>query len=121
MDALKRVHSFKCTGLIRRVLLSWLLAVTMEFLLLPEKLRNLEGLEGMAQMSLLRVAAITLCGTVFLAGVSRLVNSARAERWGFAVLFTLLAAAALRKRASAGTKERGWNEKHFRRYQNAEF
>ena len=96
MDALKRVHSFKCTGLIRRVLLSWLLAVTMEFLLLPEKLRNLEGLEGMAQMSLLRVAAITLCGTVFLAGVSRFVNSARAERWGFASLFTLLAAAALR-------------------------
>jgi hypothetical protein len=31
------------------------------------------------------------------------------------------AAAALRKRASAGMKERGWNEKHFRRYQNAEF
>ena len=96
MATLKRVHSFKCTGLIRRVILSWLLAVTMEFLLLPEKLRDLAGLEGMAQMSLLRVAAITLCGTVFLAGVSRLVNSARAERWGFAVLFTLLAAAVLR-------------------------
>lgn len=35
--------------LIRRLLLAWLLAITLESLLLPAALRNLSGLEGLAK------------------------------------------------------------------------
>ncbi len=57
--------------LLRRVLLSWLLAATVEFLLLPGQWRDLSELEGLAQMSLLRVLLLTAGMTVVLSLFSR--------------------------------------------------
>ena len=47
---------------IRRVLLSWLLAVVIEYLLLPAQLRDLSRLEGLRQMSLPRLITVTCVG-----------------------------------------------------------
>lgn len=82
-------------NLIRRILVSWLLAVTIEYLLLPAELRDLSGLQGLRQMSLLRVLSVTGLGTVLLSGISRFCRSGKAERWGITALFAVLAAAAL--------------------------
>ncbi len=41
------------------LLTSWMMAVTLEYMLLPQKLQKLEGLSGIAQMSGLRVICIT--------------------------------------------------------------
>ena len=83
-------------GCIRKIGIAWLLAVGIEQVLLPEALRDLEKLEGLAQMSLLRVAAITCGVSLLLFGISRLADTAGAERWGMAGLFGLLAIICLR-------------------------
>lgn len=82
-------------ALFRRILLSWLIAVTAEYLLLPGTLRNLAGLEGLAEMSLLRVIGITFGVTVLLWILSRSLHLAKAERWGMVIAFGILAIAAL--------------------------
>ena len=38
--------------LIRKLLAAWLIAVTIEYILLPEELRSLEGLEGLEGLGL---------------------------------------------------------------------
>lgn len=76
---------------IRRVLLSWLLAVVIEYLLLPAQLRDLSGLEGLRQMSLPRLITVACVGTLFLSALSRFCKTRFAERWAFAVLFACLA------------------------------
>ena len=45
-------------SLFRLGILCWLTAVTVEYFLLPGKLRNLASLAGLAQMSLPRLAGI---------------------------------------------------------------
>lgn len=52
-------------NLCRRLLLSWLLAVTAEFLLVPANLRRLEGLEMLGQMSVVRTVCL-MCGCFLL-------------------------------------------------------
>lgn len=84
------------SGCIRKIGLAWLFAVVMEQALLPQALRDLEKLEGLARMSLLRVAAITCVVSLLLFGISRLADTARAERWGMAGLFGILAIVCLR-------------------------
>ncbi len=85
---------------VRHLALGWLIAVFIEYLLLPENLRNLEGLDGLAKMSFLRVLWMTCGIAVFLAGISRIAKIKTAERWGIVVCFAGLAAASLR--ASSG-------------------
>lgn len=41
------------------LLTAWMMAVTAEYLMLPPELRGLDGLEGLAQMSAVRVLALT--------------------------------------------------------------
>lgn len=77
--------------LIRRVLLSWLLAATVEYLLLPAQFRSLDSLRGLAEMSLVRVIVITCIGTMLLSGC----RCHRLERWGFAGVFAVLGGTAL--------------------------
>lgn len=81
--------------LLRHVLLAWLGAVTLEFYLLPGELRDLEGLEGLARMSLSRVLLLACAGTLLLWGLSRRRSTAGLERWMLAGLFGALAVAAL--------------------------
>ena len=82
-------------GLFRKVILSWLLAAALEYLLLPQPLRSLAGLEGLAQMSFLRVLAVTGVIAAVLLFVPRLKQVQQAERWGMVGAFVLLAVLAL--------------------------
>ncbi len=74
----------------RRVLLAWLLAVTIEYFLLPGSLRALSGLEGLREMSLLRVLLVTGALTVFLTGLSLRFRTRMIERWTFVAAFSVL-------------------------------
>ena len=85
---------FRITDLIRRVLLSWLMAVTLEYLLLPANLQNLAELAGLSQMSLGRVLAITTLMTAVLSLAGRKWNTAAVERWIMAAVFAVLSIAA---------------------------
>ena len=76
--------------MVRRLLLSYLVAVTVEFFLLPEEMRNLTGLEGFREMSLLRVLWITACFSVFFTGISCYFRTKMLERWAFLPVFGLL-------------------------------
>ncbi len=85
-----KILKIKLSDLIRRILLAWLMAATVEFLILPESARNLSDASGLVQMSLVRTA---LC-TVGFAAVFQVLNlKARLERWlifgSFAVLCAL--------------------------------
>lgn len=96
---LKRIFSFPrkadFSGIVRRIFVSWLFAATLEYLLLPGELRGLGGLDGLAQMSIVRTAAVACVMLAVLWGISKLVKTDQAERWSLAVIFTVLASAAL--------------------------
>ena len=49
-------------ALVRHLLLAWLIAATVEYLLLPQSVKSLTQLQGIGQMSLVRVLLLTLCG-----------------------------------------------------------
>lgn len=80
---------------IRHLILAWLLAAMTEYLILPSKLRDLGGLEGLAQMSLLRVLAITGCTAILLAGSAVCFGVRAGVRWGVMAAFAMYAVAAL--------------------------
>lgn len=82
-------------GLIRKILIAWLLAVTVEYLLLPSSLRNLAQLSGLAQMSGLRMGIIAVATLVILLALSQLKIAPIAERWALVVIFGILAPATL--------------------------
>lgn len=81
--------------LVRRILLAWLTAATTEYMLLPAALRDLSGLEGLGQMSLLRVVGMTAALTVALLLAGRFWNTAAAERWAMAAVFGIFAMTAV--------------------------
>jgi len=90
----KRQYTF--ADLMRQLLICWLVAVTVEFLLLPAELRGLTGLNGLKQMSLVRVLLITCGGTVLLWNLSRFWQTKLPERCCLAAVFAVLMVAALR-------------------------
>lgn len=78
------------SALFRRFIMAWLSAVLVEYIILPSGLRELSGLDGLAQMSLLRVVLLTCIFALVLCVIPRFVNITTAERTGvFAVFFTL--------------------------------
>ena len=87
-----KLKGISLPDVVRRVLLSWLLAVDMEYLLLPGSLRALGTTEGLAQMSLLRVALITVLFTLLLTAAARFLPTEEAERWGLLTVYLCLAA-----------------------------
>ena len=87
-------------SLLRRVLLAWLWAVVVEYSILPMELRDLAVLNGLAQMSFLRMLCIT-CGIYTLLTVAAyFVKLQTVERWGMVAAFVVLAFSALRASAS---------------------
>ena len=68
---------------IRRVLLSWLLAAAVELILLPAPLRDVSGMEGLAQMNLLRLLTVAVAVFTVLALLRKLLPES-AERWALA-------------------------------------
>lgn len=90
-----RVEGFDLPGLVRKILIGWLLAVTVEYLILPADLRSLSGLEGLARMSGGRIFAVTALVSVVLLALSRLKPMLQVERWALATIFAALAALTL--------------------------
>ena len=93
-------NQFSIPSFIRHVLLSWLLAVLIEYLILPSELRDLADLDGLAQMSFVRVIGITCGITVLLIGISFLFKTKKIERWCIAAVVAVLATTALRVSAA---------------------
>ena len=76
--------------LVRRLLLSWLMAALVEYLLLPAPLRSLQGLAGLAEMSLVRVLFITAAGVCLFSAIGLWEDTGKAERWCIVATFALL-------------------------------
>ncbi|MBR5537208.1 MAG: DUF2079 domain-containing protein [Clostridia bacterium] len=86
---------FSLPSLCRKALLSWLLAVNVEYLLLTPALRDLASLEGLGQMSLLRVAVMAAALLAVLLLAARRFSLDRAERWGLLLVYACLSALSL--------------------------
>lgn len=78
-------------GIIRHILLGWLIAVTAEYMILSPQLRALTELKGLAQMSFTRVVFGTAVISAMLFGISCVCRIRKIERWGMATVFGLLA------------------------------
>ena len=98
----KKLRRFQTADLVRQFFAAWLLAVTVEYLLLPSWLRDLSWMDGLAAMSPGRVLLLTALGTVLLWVLSRFVNTVSVERWCIVGIFTTLAVASLRASFSWG-------------------
>ena len=68
-------------NLIRHLFLAYLFSALLEFLFLPQQLQNLAGVEGLAQMSMLRMLLITGALTVVLWLLSLWKDFGILERW----------------------------------------
>lgn len=78
-------------ALIRHALTAWLLAVTIEYILLPTHLQTLGNLNGLAHMSFGRVVIVTVLGTAALLLAAARWRIGTAERWIMTALFAALA------------------------------
>ena len=97
-----RVQPFRLPNLIRQIIIGWMLAVTIEYTILPKELRTLAELTGLAQMSILRLAAITCCTAAILFGLSARFDTVKIERWSLVGVLAVLISAVLRSSYSAG-------------------
>lgn len=91
-DNLKTKPAGGLTSWVRRLILSWLAAVTIEHFLAPVELTDLESLSRICAGRIVIVAALVLTGLWLL---SRLGSTARAERWAMAGIFGVLACGCL--------------------------
>ena len=81
-------------ALIRRLLLAWLIAAAVEFLLLPDGAATMNGLQALSAMSFPRLLIVTGAVMALLEGISRLLPH-RMERWLLVGIYAILASAAL--------------------------
>lgn len=77
--------------LVRRLMLGWLMAAVLEMLLLPGEFQKLNTLDGVGQMSLVRMLLVTALSVAFLTVLSRRGNTVRWERWAITAAFGVLA------------------------------
>ena len=88
-------NPFTIPSLVRHVILSLLLAVVIEYFILPSKLRDLAKLDGLAQMSFVRVIGIACGIAVLLTGISFFFKTKKIERWCIVAVFAVLTTTAL--------------------------
>ena len=93
-------NPFTIPNLLRHVILSWLLADVIEYFILPNELRDLASLNGLAQMSFVRLIGITCGIAVLLTGISFFFKTRKIERWCIVSVFAVLAITALRASAT---------------------
>lgn len=87
---------FTIADIIRRVILSWLTAVLVEYLLLPADVKTLAELTGLAQTSLMNVIILTIAGVAVLCLLAANKDTTRHERCAIAAVAALLSAATLK-------------------------
>lgn len=80
--------------LIRRLLLAWLIAAAGEFLLLPDGVKTMNGLQALSAMSFPRLLIVTGAVLALLDGFSRLLDH-RMERGLLVGVYIILASSAL--------------------------
>lgn len=93
-------NPFTIPNLLRHVILSWLLADVIEYFILPNELRDLASLNGLARMSFVRLIGITCGIAVLLTGISFFFKTRKIERWCIVAVFAALAITALRTSAT---------------------
>ena len=90
------VNKVAVPKVIRRMILAWLIAVLIEYSILPTELRSLDTLTGISQMSSYRVAGITVALTLLFS----MIRMEIVERWGIVIAFALLALLSLKSSAT---------------------
>lgn len=88
---MKQIKPFSFSELIRHFLLAWLMAATLEYLLLPGQLRELSSMQAPEHMHFARVLIVTLVLTFGLTVAARFIAIEKAERWCMVGSFVLLA------------------------------
>ncbi len=83
-------------NIIRRLLFAWLLAANFSYLRLSERLRKLDGTEGLKVMSFTQMVIVIVALVGLLSILSRKMNTGKMERWGIFIAFTILTAFSLR-------------------------
>lgn len=97
---LKRKNKVEIPCVVRHVFLAWLAAVMTEYLILPSELRDLSKLDGLAQMSLLRVIVITCVTAALLTAISRYIMIDTFERIAVIAVFGVIVTASLKASAT---------------------
>lgn len=92
----KAIEKISLAGILRQILLSWLLGALVEYALLPRELQKLAELEGLGKMSLVRVTGLSFAFAILFFTLSRIRNTARYERWAMAAAVGILGSMALR-------------------------
>ncbi len=95
MNILKKIQIPKIPDLVRHVFLAWLLAAFLEYLLLPNGMKVLDRVDGLAVMSLGRMAIIIAVVTVALWLGNCFFPIAKYERYSIVAVFLLFAVFAL--------------------------
>lgn len=81
MVGLDSLRGLKAPDILRRLLAGWVLAVLIEYLLVPGALRDLDEVRILTYLSLLRVLVLTVLFAAFLTGLSFRFRTAVVERW----------------------------------------
>lgn len=87
---------FSAPNVIRRLLLSWLISVTIAYCVIPLSMQNLQSLDALQQMWL--PAVLIMCGIFFvtLCILGYCLNTDYMERWFFLPVYSILAFFTLR-------------------------
>lgn len=95
MKLSERMKSTTVADVIRHLVLAWLIASALEYLLIPMDLLSLEKLTGLAAMSFPRLLLVTVGLTGILWGLSLFFQIFIYEQWAIPAVFALHSALAL--------------------------
>lgn len=87
----------KITGAdcMRKLLLAWMIAVTVCFCILPESKRTLDSLDAVTDTSLLTIGLITVIAFLISIIIGMKFETIKIERWLFAVIVSIMAVGSL--------------------------
>ena len=94
MRLIERLRTTRLPELMRHLLLSWLIAVAVEWLCLPAGL-NYMSLPSIAAMSMPRLLGVTAAGTVIFWCISRFLPIEKLQRWSMVGVFVFLSVCSL--------------------------
>lgn len=86
---------FSFGSMIRRFIVAWLFAVTLEYMMLPNELKNLYNPKGLRTMSFERILAVTIVGVVLLTFVYSIFRTSVPEKLILSAVFLTLSVAVL--------------------------